>query len=105
MNALNGNIVASLPIGEECDAVGFDIKLRTVFSSNGEGTLTIVKELPGDKFIVAENLTTKKGARTLAVDQNSHLVYLPFGEFGPKKPGSFRPSIIPGTFQVLVVGQ
>jgi hypothetical protein len=94
-----------LPIGDECDVVGFDIKLSTVFSSNGEGTLTIIKELSADKFQVAENLATKKGARTLAVDQISHLVYLPFGEFGPKAPGSFRPSIIPGTFQVLVVGQ
>ncbi len=105
MNATNGKIVASLPIGDECDAVGFDAKLKTVYSSNGEGTLTIVKELSGDKFMVAENLATRKGARTMAVDQNTHLLYLPFGEFGPKQPGSFRPSIIPGTFQVLVIGQ
>ena len=105
MNALNGKIVASLPIGDECDAVGFDVKLKTVYSSNGEGTLTIVRELSGDKFLVAENLTTKKGARTMAVDQVSHLLYLPFGEFGPKQPGSFRPSIIPGTFQVLVISE
>jgi hypothetical protein len=105
MNARNGNIVTSLPIGEGCDAVGFDIKLGTVYSSNGDGTLTIVKEPAGDQWVVTQNLATKKGARTLAVDQKSHLVYLPFGEFGPKKPGSFRPSIIPGTFQVLVIGQ
>ena len=84
MNARNGKIVASLPIGDECDAVGFDAKLKTVYSSNGEGTLTIVKELSGDKFMVAENLATRKGAKTMAVDQNTHLLYLPFGEFGPK---------------------
>lgn len=105
MNAINGKIIASLPIGEECDAVGFDTKLNAVYSSNGEGTLTIIKELSADKFVIAENLATKKGARTMAVDQITHLVYLPFGEFGPKKPGSFRPSVIPGTFQVLVIGQ
>ncbi len=105
MNALNGKIVTSLPIGDECDAVGFDVKLKTVFSSNGEGTLTIIKELSGDKFMVTENLATRKGARTMAVDQITHLLYLPFGEFGPKQPGSFRPSIIPGTFQVLVISQ
>ena len=51
MNALNGKIVTSLPIGDECDAVGFDVKLKTVFSSNGEETLTIIKELSGDKFM------------------------------------------------------
>jgi len=105
MNAMNGKIVSTLPIGDECDAVGFDVRLKTVYSSNGEGTLTIVKEVAGDKFVVAENLKTRKGARTLAVDQITHLVYLPFGEMGPKQPGSFRPSIIPGTFQVLVIGQ
>jgi len=103
MNALNGKVVASLPIGGECDAVAFDANLKTVYSSNGEGTLTIVKELSPDQYKVKENLETKKGARTMAVDQLSHTVYLPFGEFGPKKPGSFRPSILPGTFQVLVV--
>ncbi len=103
MNALNGEMVTSLPIGGECDAVGFDAKLKTVYSSNGDGTLTIIKELSADHFIVTENLATKKGARTMAVDQSSHLLYLPCGDFGPKKPGAFRPSILPGTFKVLVV--
>jgi DNA-binding beta-propeller fold protein YncE len=103
MNAQNGKIVTTLPIGGECDAVGFDIKRKTIYSSNGEGTLTIIRELSGDQFTVAQNLATKKGARTIAVDQLTHMLYLPFGEFGPKKPGAFRPSVLPGTFQVLVV--
>jgi len=103
MDAVSGKIVASLPIGAECDAVGFDANLKTVYSSNGEGTLTIIKELSLDQFKVSQNLATKKGARTLAVDQLTHTIYLPFGEFGPKKPGAFRPSVLPGTFQVLVV--
>ena len=103
MNAVNGKIVTSLPIGGECDAVGFDANLKTVYSSNGEGTLTIIKELSPDQFQVTQNLQTRKGARTLAVDQVTHSIYLPFGEFGPKKPGAFRPSVLPGTFQVLVV--
>jgi DNA-binding beta-propeller fold protein YncE len=103
MNAENGNVVTSVPIGDECDAVGFDKKLMTVYSSNGEGTLTIIKEQSADKFEVIQNLKTKKGARTQAVDQITHKVYLPTGEFAPKKAGEFRPSLIPGTFQVLVV--
>jgi len=103
MNALNGKVVTTLPIGDECDAVGFDKKLRTIYSSNGEGTLTIIKELNADKFIVAQNLKTKEGARTHAVDQRTHIIYLPTGEFEPKKAGDFRPKVKPGTFQVLVV--
>jgi DNA-binding beta-propeller fold protein YncE len=105
MNALNGKIVTSLPIDDECDAVGFDVKLKTVYSSNGEGTLTIIKELSKDKFVVANVLKTKKGARTQAVDQISHKIYLPTADFKPKDPKSFRPAAIPGTFRVLVVSK
>jgi DNA-binding beta-propeller fold protein YncE len=103
MNAENGNVVTSVPIGDECDAVGFDKKLMTVYSSNGDGTLTIIHEQSPEKFTVIQNLPTKKGARTQAVDQITHKIYLPTGEFAPKKTGEFRPSLIPGTFQVLVV--
>lgn len=103
MNAVDGKIVTSLPIGDECDAVGFDKKLKTAYSSNGDGTLTIIKELTADKFIVAENLKTQEGARTIAVDQTTHLLYLPTADFKPKDPKSFRPTAITGPFRVLVV--
>lgn len=103
MNARNGKVVKSLPIGEESDAIGFDKKLKTVYSSNGGGTLTIIKELSANKFAVAKTLKTQKGARTLAIDQISHMIYLPAGKFQPKDPTSFRPSLIPGSFKVLVV--
>jgi DNA-binding beta-propeller fold protein YncE len=102
MDATNGNVVISLPIGDECDAVGFDKRLKIVYSSNGDGTLTIIQEQSPNKFEVIQNLKTKKGARTHAVDQITHKIYLPTGEFAPKKTGEFRPSLIPGTFQVLV---
>jgi len=104
MNAANGKVVTTLPIGDECDAVGYDNNLHTVYSSNGEGTLTIIKETSPEKFIVLRTLKTKAGARTNAVDPNTHFVYLPTGEFEPKKAGDFRPKIKAGTFQVLVVG-
>ncbi len=103
MDANNGKVITTVPIGDECDAVGYDKKLRTIYSSNGEGTLTIIREESADKYTVVQNLKTKKGARTQAVDQVSHLVYLPTGEFEPKKAGDFRPKVKPGTFQVLVV--
>jgi DNA-binding beta-propeller fold protein YncE len=105
MDATNGKVITTLPIDDECDAVGFDIRLKTVYSSNGEGTLTIIKELSPDKFVVAQVLKTEKGARTQAVDQITHTVYLPTADFKPKDPKSFRPAAIPGTFRVLVVEQ
>lgn len=103
MDATNGKVITTLPIGDECDAVSFDKKLHTIYSSNGEGTLTIIKESSANKFSVIQNLKTKEGARTNAVDQVSHNLYLPTGEFEPKKTGDFRPKIKPGTFEVLVV--
>jgi DNA-binding beta-propeller fold protein YncE len=103
VNALDGKVVTSLPIGDGCDAVGFDKQLKTIYSSNGDGTLTVIKESNPDQYSVSQNLETKKGARTQAVDQSTHKVYLPTAEFAPKKEGEFRPSSIPGTFQVLVV--
>ncbi len=103
MDATNGNVVTTLPIGDGCDAVGFDHTLQTVYSSNGDGTLTVIKEKSPTEFTVVENLKTKEGARTNAVDQGSHIIYLPTGEFLPKQPGQFRPQLKPGTFQVLVV--
>jgi hypothetical protein len=96
-------VVKTLPIGDGCDAVGFDHTLHAVYSSNGDGTLTVIKEISPTEFTVVENLKTKEGARTNAVDQGSHIIYLPTGEFLPKQPGQFRPQLKPGTFQVLVV--
>ena len=103
MNAKNGKIITRLAIGDGCDAVGFDEKLKTIYSSNGDGTLTIIKEVSADKFVVKENLKTAKGARTSTVDQSTHKIYLPTAKFQPAIPKTFRPSTIPGTFKILVV--
>lgn len=103
MSARTGKVIASLPIGDESDAVGFDKTLKLVYSTNGDGTLTIIKEETPDKFKVIQNLKTKPGARTMAVDQVTHKIYTTTGDFAPKKQGEFRPSLIPGTFQVLVI--
>ncbi|WP_426671133.1 hypothetical protein ACPPVU_07845 [Mucilaginibacter sp. McL0603] len=104
IDARTGKVITTLPIGDECDAVGFDKKLKYVFSSNGEGTLTVIKEVSADKFIVAENVATKKGARTMTVDQSTHKLYLSTGDTKPGDTGE-RPKIIPGTFKVLVLSK
>lgn len=103
MDATSGKVIASLPTGEGADGAGFDDRLKTAYSSNGESTLTVVKELSADKFVVAENVKTKPGARTIAVDQKTSKIYLPSGLFKPATKESFRPQIIPGTFKILVV--
>jgi DNA-binding beta-propeller fold protein YncE len=103
MNATNGKVITSFPTGEGADGAGFDNQLKTAYSSNGEGSLTVIKELSPDKFVLAENVKTKPGARTITVDQKTHRVYMPYASFKPATKESFRPQIVPGTFRIMTV--
>jgi YVTN family beta-propeller protein len=103
IDATNGKIIDKLPIGDGCDGTAFDPSINTVYSSNGEGTLTVIKETSKDNFEVIANVPTKRGARTIAVDVKTNTVYLPTADFGTPAAGQTRPPMIPGTFQVLVV--
>lgn len=110
MNAENGKVVATVPIGQGVDANGFDPGTGLAFSSNGDGTLTVVKEDKPDKYKVVENVKTQRGARTMALDLKTHNVLLPVAEFGPAPEPTAdqprpRPAIMSGSFAVLVVGQ
>ena len=104
MDATNGKIIAQLPTGEGCDGAVFDPKLKLVFTSNGEGTITVVKEVDKNTFKVVETLVSKKGARTITIDPKTHNLYLPTADYeAPATDGSkARPKMIPGSFQVLV---
>jgi DNA-binding beta-propeller fold protein YncE len=81
VDATDGHIVANLPIGEGCDGVKFDPELKRAYSSNGEGTMTVVQEQDKDNFRVVEHFTTMPGARTLAVDNKTHHIYMPSAEY------------------------
>jgi DNA-binding beta-propeller fold protein YncE len=104
-----GKSIATLPIGRGVDGVEFDALLQTVYSANGEGTLTIVHESADlQHFAVVETLPTARGARTVALDAATHRLYLPTAQFGPTPPATAeaprpRPPILPGTFEVLVI--
>lgn len=102
IDATNGKIVDKLPIGDGCDGTAFDPVTNTIYSSNGEGTLTVIKETSKNKFAVT-NLVTKPGARTLSVDVTTHKIYLSTADFGKPVAGQKRPPAIPGTFKVLVI--
>ena len=104
MDAGDGHIVDKLPIGDGCDGVGFDNGLKFVFASCGEGVLTVIKENAANDFKVIDNVPTKRSARTIAVDEVKHEVYLPAADLEPAQAGQ-RPRMIPGTFQILVVSR
>jgi YVTN family beta-propeller protein len=108
VDANNGNVITSLPIGDRVDGCVFDPGAGLAFSSNGDGTVTIVREESPSKFSVLETITTQTGARTITVDPVTHTLYLPTAEFGPalaptpERPRP-RPTILPNTFVILKI--
>lgn len=108
VDALNGKIVKTIAIGEGCDGVAFNPKNNLIFCSNGEGTITVVKEKNASTFSILETIKTQKGARTIALNKTTNQLYLSTANFGEKpKPTIDNPnpraSIIPNTFSVLVI--
>lgn len=105
MDINDGKIVANLPIGDGCDGVAFDPETKNIYTSNGEGNMTVIHEADANKFLVVENIETKKGARTITLDKATHLIYLPTAAFEPLEQGQKWPKMKPGTFQILVMGK
>jgi YVTN family beta-propeller protein len=102
VDSTSGKIMATLDTGAGTDAAAFDPGLKYAFASNGEGTLTVVKEESAEKYSLLGNTETQRGARTMALDPKTHRIYLVTAEFGPPAEGQRRPSVKPGTFQLLV---
>lgn len=107
-DADSGRVITTLPIGAGTDGVAFDPASGFAFSSNGEGNVTVVHEDSPDKYTVAGTIATKRGARTIALDESTHRLYLPTAQFGPppsptaERPRP-RPSILTETFEILVL--
>ncbi|HEX9382025.1 MAG TPA: YncE family protein [Gemmatimonadaceae bacterium] len=101
-----GKVVATPPVGSGVDAAGFDPGTQLAFTSNGEGTITVVHEDTPDTYTVVETVPTQRGARTMAVNPKTHRLYTVTAEFGPTPAPTAdrprpRPPMIPGTFVVL----
>ena len=103
-----GRVITTFPIGGGVDGIAFDPASSLAFASNGEGTVTVVHEDSPEKFTLVGNVPTKPGAKTIALDAATHRIYLSTAQYGPPpsptadnpKP---RPSILPGTFEILVL--
>ena len=109
-DAGSGKQIAVVPIGRGPDAVAYDPERGLIFSSNGQdGTLTVVHEDDPDHYTVTATVTTQKSARTLALDAATHRVYLVAAQFGPAPEPTAdvphpRPTVLDGSFKVLMVG-
>ena len=107
VNADDGKVVATSPIGDGVDATCFDPQTNLVFASNRDGTVNIVREDSPDKYEAVGVLKTRFGSKTMGLDPKTHRLFIPAAEFKAAEPGAprARPQMLPGTFVVLVYGK
>jgi YVTN family beta-propeller protein len=110
LDTTTGKVISTLPVGANVDGNGFDAGTGFAFSSNGDGTLTVVREVSPSKYEVVETVPTQLGSRTMAVDPKSHNIYLPAAQFNQSKESEqgtpkLRPVMVKDSFEVLVVGR
>ena len=91
IDADSGKVITTLPIGDHVDATAFDPETKLIFNSNGEGTITIIRQDSPDTYSVVETLKTLPRAKTMALDPKTHRLFLSTAE--------------KGQFEVLVVGK
>jgi len=110
LDAKTGALVATVPIGDGPDGATFDPVSRNAFSSNSDGTLTVIHEDDPNHFRVAATVPTPARSRTITLDEKKHRVVLPFADFGatpqatPQEPHP-RPPMKPDTFGFIVIGK
>jgi uncharacterized protein YjiK len=111
MNAADGKIITTLPIGTGVDGAGFNAKTMEAFSSQGDGTLTVIKEKSPTSFEVEQTVQTMTSAKTMTIDEKTGHVFLIGAEFGPATqpttPGgrAGRGQMVPGSFSIIEVGK
>jgi len=135
LSAADGHIITDLPTGVGCDGVTFNPETMEAFSSQGDGTITVVKENSPASFAVEQTVFTPQRAKTITLDTKTGNLYLITAEYGPTpapppappsppsgltagspppagapegRPAFMRgprPPMIPHSFQILVVGK
>ncbi len=132
LSATDGKIITDLPIGNGCDGAIFNPATMEIFSSQGDSTLTVIKENSPSNFAVEQTVSTPRGAKTLTLDPKTNHIYLIAAEYGPmpapppaavpatapaaaastapaappaERPRGGRPPMIPGSFSIIVVGK
>jgi DNA-binding beta-propeller fold protein YncE len=114
MNADTGKIIDALPLGAGTDGAVFNPKTMEAFSSQGDGTLTVIKENSPASFVVEQTVKTPPRAKTLTLDSKTDHILLITAEFGPPPPAATSPAsggrggrgiMLPDSFSIVVVGK
>jgi YVTN family beta-propeller protein len=108
VDADNGGVVATLPIGNGTDGAAFDPKRRLVFSSNYDGTLTVVHEAGPQAFEGRGSIPTAVTGKNMTIDPESGRLFVTIADLDPSvpiptgpdgRPGRGKP--LPGTLKIL----
>jgi len=109
LDGATGKMIASFPTGAGTDAAGWDGKDGIAFISNGEGSITVIREKSPTEFVALESIPTQPSAKTMAFDKKTGKIFLPAATVvvTPAADPTQKPkrTITDGTFAVLVVGK
>ncbi len=117
VDADNGRIITQLPIGSGTDGAAFNPATMEAFSSQGDGTLTVIKDEAPDQFTVEQNVRTRIGAKTCTLDAKTGRILLITAEYGPLPAPTAAPAagagprrprrgpMVPDSFTILAVGR
>ena len=109
LDSQTGKVLAEVPTGSGTDGAVFDTSTGSAISSNGEGSLTVVREVKPNQFEAVQTVPTQRGARTITIDPKSHHIFVITAEYGPAPAATTenprpRPAVVPGTFMVMEYG-
>jgi len=110
LSAKDGHIFTTIPLPAGSDGAMFNPSTMEAYSTEGNGTLTIVKETSPTTFELEQNLPTKNFARTIAFDSKTNHIFTMADERGPAPPTppggrAGRGAAVPGTFTILMMGK
>lgn len=108
IDTTNGSTVASLPIGQGSDGAAFDPVRKRAFSSNGDGTLTVISQKDLNSYTVMETVATRVGGKTMGIDPKSGRLFIAAADIDPNAPAPpgpngapGRPKLLPGSLKLL----
>jgi DNA-binding beta-propeller fold protein YncE len=110
LDSNNGRVISSVPIGPGPDDSAYDPETGLIYTSNSDGTVSVIQQESPDRYSVIETIKTAPGARNMALDLKTKKIFLPLFDRGPPPPPTAeapnpRGRAIPGTFRVLVFGK
>jgi len=111
VNTLDGKVITTLPLGVGTDGAGFNPDTMEAFSSQGDGTLTVIKENSPTSFVVEQTVTTMPSAKTMTIDSKTGHILLIGAEFGapatppPAGGRAGRGQMVPDSFSIVLVGK